>query len=240
MDWLARGELRQRLARLDQAAGRSVVKKKANQAEARRSVGGISEISERSRSKNGKLSLSERGDDEGKDDGFSDNFIRWAKLPPSLEGIDLSPYLHLAASFAGASLIDAGLPNRLRDIAASLLSSSRASQKSVTDADIRGLPAGDVEALIEHLGRMARDRPGDVLAGVGGILRVARLADGASVATKVLTAFPAKEIKAPVILLFGNEDARTYEAVLERWAAGTRSSRVKKAVAGQLGRRAVS
>ena len=77
-----------------------------------------------------------------------------ARLPPSLKDIDLSPYLHLAASFAGTPLIDSGLPERLRDVAANLLSSSRASQKSVTGSDIQSLTSADVHALIEHLGRM--------------------------------------------------------------------------------------
>ena len=150
----------------------------------------------------------------------------------------MSPYLHLAASFAGTPLIDSGLPERLRDVAANLLSSSRASQKSVTDADIGILIPADVQALIAHLGRMARDRPGDLLSGVGAILRVARLADAAVVATSALMAIPAKEIKAPVVLLFGYDDAVTYRDVLERWRDGTTDSRVKKAVAAQFNPRA--
>ena len=69
---------------------------------------------------------------------------------------------------------------------------------------------------------------------------MARLADAASITTSVLMAFPAKEIKAPVVLLFANNDAVTYRAVLERWRAGTTDSRVKKAVAAQLNPKAVS
>ena len=55
-----------------------------------------------------------------------------------------------------------------------------------------------------------------------------------------LMAIPVKEVKAPVVLLFANDDAVTYRAVLERWQAGTTESRVKKAVAAQLKPRAVS
>ena len=152
----------------------------------------------------------------------------------------MSPYLLLAASFAGTPLIDSGLPERLRDVAANLLSSSRASQKSVTDADIQILTQTDVRALIEHLGRMARDRPGDLLSGVGAILRVARLADAASVAEGALMTIPAREVKAPVILLFAGGDVVKYRAVLERWKARTTESSVKKAVAAQLKPRAAS
>ena len=83
---------------------------------------------------------------------------------------------------------------------------------------------------------MARDRPGDLLFGVGAILRVARLSDAALIAKSVLMAIPAKEIKVPVVLLFGDHDAVTYRTVLERWEAGTTDSRIKKAVATQLNR----
>ena len=237
LGWLARGELRPQLARLEEISGRSVPTEKPDGAEDQESV---DDISKKPRSKNGKLTSAKPDDDSSTDESFADNLIRWAKLPPSLKNIDLSPYLHLAASFAGTPLIDSGLPKRLRDVAANLLSSSRASQKSVTDADIRGLTPADVQALIEHLGRMARDRPGDLLSGVGAILRVARLADAATVARSALMAFPAKEIKAPVVLLFAKNDAVTYRAVLERWKAGTTDSTVKRAVAAQLKSQVVS
>ena len=231
LGWLARGALRRQLARLEEVAGRSVPTEKPDEVEDQEPV---EDASKKPRPKHGKATSDKPDDENGNDEGFADNLVRWAKLSPSLEDIDLSPYLHLAASFAGTPLIDSGLPERLRDVAANLLSSSRASQKSVTDADIGSLPPADVQALIEHVGRMARDRPGDLLSGVGAILRVARLADAASVATSALMAIPAKEIKAPVVLLFGSNDAATYRGVLERWRDGTTESRVKKAVAVQL------
>ena len=236
LGWLARGELRAQLARLEATAGRSVPTGEPDGVEDQESVDGITK---KSRSKKGKLASADPDDDGGRDERFSDNLIRWAKLPPSLGDIDLSPYLHLAASFAGTPLIDSGLPKRLRDVAANLLSSSRAAQKSVADSDIQSLTPGDVQALIEHLGRMARDRPGDLLAGVGAILRVARLGNTASVAISVLMAFPAKEIRVPVVLLFANDDAVTYRVVLERWKAGTTDPTVKKAIAAQLKPQAV-
>ncbi len=235
LDWLARGELRRQLSRLEEVAGRSGPTGKPDEAEDQAPV---EDTSQRPRPKQGKPTSDKPDDANGKGAGFTDNLVRWAKLPPSLEDIDLSPYLHLAASFAGTPLIDSGLPERLRDVAANLLSSSRAAQKSVTDADIGSLTPADVQALIAHLGRMARDRPGDLLRGVEGILRVARLADGASAAASALTAIPAKEIRAPVVLLFGNNDAATYRDVLERWKDGTTDSRVKKAVTGQINPRA--
>ncbi len=236
LGWLARGELRHQLARLEEIAGRSSPTKKPHEVEDQESV---EDTSKKPRPKQGKSTSDKPDDKNGKDESFTDNLVRWAKLPPSLDDIDLSPYMHLAASFAGTPLIDSGLPERLRDVAANFLSSSRASQKSVTDADIESLTPADVQALIEHLSRMARDRPGD-LAGVGAILRVARLADAASVAATALMAIPAKEIKAPVVLLFANNDALTYRTVLERWRDGTTESSVKNAVAAQLNPRAAS
>ena len=236
LGWLARGELRRQLASLEEIAVRSVPTVKPDEVEDQEPV---EDTSKKPRPRQGKLISDKPGDENGNNESFTDNLVRWAKLPPSLEDIDLSPYLHLAASFAGTPLVDSGLPERLRDVAANLLSSSRASQKSVTDADIWSLSPADIQALIAHLGRMARDRPGDLLAGVGAILRVARLADAISVAVSALMAVPAKEIKAPVVLLFGNDDAVTYRRVLERWRDGTTESSVKKAVAAQLSPRVV-
>ncbi len=160
--------------------------------------------------------------------------MRWAKLPPSLTELDLSPYLHLAASFAGTALIDAGLPERLRDIASNLMSESRVSQKSVTDQDIAALPLPDTKLLLEHLGRMGRDRPVELGRAVVAILRVATLKGDTATATAVLQTIPAKDVKAPVVLQFGMEHTTTYRAVLERWAAGTADQHVKNAVSNAL------
>ena len=231
LDWLAHGKLRSRLASLENIAGQCTPTEKPETAEKR-------ESSERStatlRSNQGATTSTEREGDSETEEKFSDDLIRWAKLPPSLGDIDLSPYLHLAASFVGTHLIDSGLPRVLRDIAANLLSSSRAAQKSVADSDIRSLAPGEVQALIEHLGRMARDRPNDLLAGVEAILRVARLCDGAPYAKKMLLAIPAKEIKVPVVLLFTETDAETYKDVLLQWKTRTTESTVKNAVNSQL------
>ncbi len=165
-------------------------------------------------------------------DAFSENFIRWAKLPPELGDIDLSPYLHLAASFASAPLIDVGLPERLRDIAANLLSSSRIEQKAVSDDDLRGLSAPDAASLVEHLGRMGRDRPGEMLRAVAGILRITDMVPSAAAqAEKSLRALPVKDIRAPVILLFDGQSAVRFVAVLTDWGARTTDQAVKNAVA---------
>ncbi len=231
LGWLARGELRRQLSRLEEVAGRVGPTGNLDAVEGAASP---DDGSKKARSKNGKPTLVETDAEADEDDRFTDNLVRWAKLQPSLEHTDLSPYLHLAASFSGTPLIDSGLPERLRDVAANLLSSSRASQKSVSDRDIQVLTTPDVRALIEHLGRMARDRPGDLLSGVAAILRVASLADAAPLAESALLAIPASEIKVPVVLLFAGDGAVTYRTVLERWKARTTEASVKRAINAEL------
>lgn len=237
LSWLTRGELRRQLAKLEETAGCSVPAEKPEEAENAKPT---ADMSQKPRSKKSKSASGKSDDANDNKEDFGDALIRWAKLSPSLEKIDLSPYMHLAASFTGTPLVDSELPERLRDVATKLLSSSRAAQKSVTDADIQSLTQPDIQALIEHLGRMSRDRPGDLLSGVGAILRVARLTETAPVAKSVLTAIPAKEIKAPVILLFAGDDAVTYRDVLKRWEDTTVEPTVKKAITAQLNSKAVT
>lgn len=227
LDWLARGQLRQRLAELEKQAGRT----DSAEPEAARAV----ELPDRQANEAAKPAkkapASTKIDEAAKADEFSENFIRWAKLPPPLGHEDLSPYLHLAASFAGTALIDHGLPERLRDIAANLLSASRVSQKSVADDDLTALSAGEAQALLAHLGRMGRDRPTNMLNAVQAILRVASLTNAVPAASQALNSIPIKDVKAPVVLLFSGGDAQEFRPVLERWADGTTDQAVKNAVA---------
>jgi len=230
LDWLARGELRLKLAELEQLAGRGAVPA----TEPSEPDDAVADEDVRPKASKKSAARSSDAKDEPPAQAFSDELVRWAKLPPSLTELDLSPYLHLAASFAGTALIDAGLPERLRDIASNLMSESRVSQKSVTDQDIAALPLPDTKLLLEHLGRMGRDRPVELGRAVVAILRVATLKGDTATATAVLQTIPAKDVKAPVVLQFGMEHATTYRAVLERWAAGTADQHVKNAVSNAL------
>ncbi len=145
LEWLAKGELREQMRALETAAGRQVAPEEREAA------------------------ASDEHDTDGATttppaepayaSAFSDDLIRWAKLTPSLSDDDLAPYLYLAASFSGTPLLDAGLPVRLRDIAAQLLSSIRVQQKAVTTDDLAGLTPSDAEQLMQHLAGAARDRP---------------------------------------------------------------------------------
>lgn len=231
LDWLARGELRQQLARLEKIVGLSHSTRRSDEVEDQEP---IEDASKDPRNMDARIDSDTTNDESAEGQSFTDNFVRWAKLSPSLKNIDLSPYLHLAASFAATPLIDPELPKRLRDVAANLLSSSRAAQKSVTDSDIRYLTPDDAQALIKHLGRITRDRPGNLRVGVDAILRVARIANAETVAKDALMAIPVKGIKVPVVLLFSNAEAVKYQNVLKRWRDKTNDPNVKRAVDAQI------
>lgn len=209
LGWLASGTLRTQMGLLEEAAGRPP------------SVDELAEV-EQGEDEEGATSSTAADGDEAEsssatDQDFPESLLRWAKLTPSLRDEDLSGYLHLAASFAGQTLLDKDLPERLRDIAASLLSASRADQHSVTDEDLRSLPIDDGKSLLRHLGRMGRDRPADHLKAVEAILRISRQqATLEGECCDALGAIPGDEVNPPTVLLFEPEDRRVRPA-LEKW-----------------------
>ncbi len=130
LEWFAKGEMRDHLERLEEEAGRPA--KPGPGAERQDEADRAAEGQPRRRVSGERPTP----DTSGAPGQFSQAMVRWAKLAPSLRGLDLSPYLTLAATFAGVTLIDDSLPERLRDIAAGLLSESRRQQASVTDAEL--------------------------------------------------------------------------------------------------------
>jgi hypothetical protein len=223
LEWLARAELREQVAALEAAAGRGGV----DQADSAADATAVA----KTKAKN-TTSAEELADGESE---FADDLIRWAKLPPSLADVDLTPYLHLAAAFAGTPLLDTGLPERLRDLAANLLSSVRAEQKSVTDADLQALDASDAAALVRHLGRAARDRPAEQRAAVLGLLRITRLHPSAlSEARTVLGAIPADDVQPAVVLGFNSQDVKAHNEVLRQWLAAAADGPTKTALTKAL------
>jgi hypothetical protein len=166
---------------------------------------------------------------------FTEEMVRWAKLPPPLSDVDLAPYLHLAASFFGKTLLDQDLPERLRDIAANLLSSVKAQQRSVHDDDLLALGSEDATALLQHLGRMGRDRPTDQMKAIAGILRISRLHNELLDDTKKsLQSVTPDDITVPSILLFDMSHDENLRSVLENWKTGTTKQTTKNAVDGIL------
>jgi predicted KAP-like P-loop ATPase len=212
LDWLARGELRANMEALEfqarHAKGESTASNTAKKEETQ---------------------------NEGEEPTFSDQLIRWAKLTPSLGAVDLAPYLHLAASFSGKTLLDQDLPERLRDIAINLLSDIKAEQHSVRDEDLLALTTSDAVILVAHLGRMGRDRPNEQRKAVAGILRVFRVHGSIAEETKeALLTIPADEVALPSILLFVMPQDNILRPVLDSWTAATTKSTTKTAIGNLL------
>jgi hypothetical protein len=207
MDWMAHGDLRSKIAELEQAAGRSAPDAPPSEEKA--------PAEEPAKGAKRKAAPPEPADPE-----FADALLRWAKLPPSLGPVDLTPYLHLAASFSGHTLVDTDLPERLRDIASNLLSSSRAEQRAVKDEDLVALRDNEPEMLLQHLGRAARDRPTEQRQAVAAILRIGRLhPDVGEAVAKTLGAIPAADVEPATVLQFEAVPPEPLLTVLRTWQA---------------------
>jgi hypothetical protein len=227
LGWLARGELRAQMARLEAAAGRSAPQVPAADGAAASEEG-------RSPAEDGQNPAPET--DATEPVAFVDDLIRWAKLPPGLDTVDLAPYLYLAAAFSGQQLLDAGLPGRLRDIAANLLSTARFDQRRVTDADITALGDDDALSLAEYLGRAGRDRPAEQTQAVRGLVRIASAYPAITGrAAQLLQSVPSGELKPATILAVpaGND---TFRGVLEHWTSSApAASPIRRALEVALG-----
>jgi hypothetical protein len=221
LEWLAKGELREQMRALESAAGRQVTLEEPDATSSETSADGAATPPP-----------AESTDTPA----FTDDLIRWAKLTPSLSVDDLAPYLYLAASFSGTPLLDAGLPVRLRDIAAKLLSSIRAQQKAVTTDDLTGLTAPDAEKLVQHLARAARDRPTEQQAAMLGIIRVTtQHPQLATMARTVLRGIPAADLRPGAILLFQPPDVAVFGDVLRHWLGLVPEGPVRTALTSVLG-----
>ncbi|MCC8477267.1 KAP family NTPase [Streptomyces globisporus] len=208
LGWLARGELRSRMAKLEAAAGRP-----APEPQPARDTGPSPDDDVPSTVEQNPAP----DEDETEPVAFEDELVRWAKLSPSLGTVDLAPYLYLAAAFSGEQLLDAGLPGRLRDIAANLVSTARFDQHRVTDADIEALGEDDALSLVEYLGRAGRDRPAEQSAAVRGLVRiVAAYPATAERAARLLQSVPAGELEPATILTLPAADP-AFRSVLEHW-----------------------
>ena len=229
LEWLAKGELREQIRALESAAGRQAIP-----------------AGETDEGKTGEGTPGDEAPVVAEADGqpadavtFTDDLIRWAKLPPSLADQDLAPYLFLAASFSGKPLLDAGLPARLRDVAAKLLSSIRAQQKAVTAEDLAGLTTPDAKQLVHHLARAARDRPTEQQAAFLGVIRITQqhppVADAAASALRFI---PAGDLRPGAVLLFQPADLPVFGDVLRHWLSHVPEGPVKAALMAALGNQA--
>ncbi|QFZ17713.1 KAP family P-loop NTPase fold protein [Saccharothrix syringae] len=224
LGWFAKGEMRDHLERLEDEAGRPALASapSVNEQGDADSVDTPPQPRRAGSTRRAKTATSGQ---------FSQAMVRWAKLAPPLRGLDLSPYLTLAASFAGVTLIDDSLPERLRDIAANLLSDSRREQRSVTDPELNELGDGDATDLLRHIGRTMRDQPTKQKAGVNAVLRLARLQAGlATAARDALLMLPPSEVTMATPVQFTASDSAPIRSVLTTWKGKLPDGPVKRAI----------
>lgn len=171
LSWLRTGELRDHLESLESLANKPKITPEAES---------VDRVEHASLLADGEEDRSEGQSDEvtipslAVATEFADDLLRWAKLPPDLHEIDLSPYLHLAASFRGDLLVSAELPQRLRDLAAQLASARTVDRHQVSEESLAALPPEDIAQLVRHLSLRARDRIQEQRGAVTGIGRLAQ------------------------------------------------------------------
>lgn len=234
LSWFAKGEMRDHLARLEDQAGRPA-QAEAETKETSDAADDAAEDEPPARSRRGSPAARQVAVAPAVAGAFSQPMVRWAKLAPPLRGLDLSPYLTLAATFAGVTLVDDSLPERLRDIAANLLSESRREQASITDAELDALGDGDATDLLRHIGRTMRDQPAKQKAGVNAVLRVARRRPGiVTDARDAMLMLPPSEITIATPLQFNQGDPAQIRSVLTTWRGKLPEGRVKRAVENAL------
>jgi len=227
LEWLSKGELRSRMAELESAAGRpeSVVVAASVEAD------DADDEDEAKPNKTTTKKTTAPKPTEPASESFPEALLRWAKLPPALKDLDLAPYLYLAASFKAQPMLDHGLPERLKDLAVNMLSSSRRERTAVSDADLAALPSGDVEELANYFGRLVRDQPSQQKFGVSALLRLARQSPtGPGFAAKALAMIPVGDVAFGTPILFTGSDPAEVLEVLTSWRERSTDTRVKTAV----------
>jgi hypothetical protein len=236
LGWFAKGELRDQLGQLEDEAGRPAPAEAAAPAdEAISEARATPETDPDERPRRGAHAPRETPATPAVSGQFSQAMVRWAKLAPSLRGLDLSPYLTLAATFAGVTLIDESLPERLRDIAANLLSESTRERGSVTDQELDKIGAGDATDLLRHIGRTMRDQPAKQKAAINAIFRIVRRQPSVVTdARDALLMLPPSDITFATPLQFKADDPVEIRSVLTTWKGKLPDGRVKRAVESAL------
>ncbi|MGW4478042.1 KAP family P-loop NTPase fold protein [Rhodococcus triatomae] len=112
---------------------------------------------------------------DGSTEEFSEDLRRWALVPPTrLSGLDLAPYLYLAASFQGAPLIATGLSAHLRDIVVKLMGGP-VRRRAVTEEMLKGLSRSDAERLVTYLVATARDSKSEQRDAMSAVVRITEI-----------------------------------------------------------------
>ena len=217
LDWLATNQLRDKLDALELAANGPAAQRVEEPL-------GDGQAGVRQPQEDGSSEEPALGDD------FSDTMKRWAKLAPPLDAPTISGYLFLAASFAGIEVVDTGLPERLRDVAAALASNLKLDRAGVGEDAIKALSPADALRLVEHLGRRTRDQPTIQNYTVESLLRLAQLQPTTRAAvTSALKRLPPAEIEPATVLKLNSLEPGTYRPVLEAWKSGELGTPARRA-----------
>lgn len=235
LGWFAKGEMRDQLGRLEDEAGRPAPVETPTEGKDAASNAAADDTAPMERPRRASRATSSTPNTVAGPGQFSQAMVRWAKLAPPLRGHDLSPYLTLAATFAGITLIDDSLPERLRDIAANLLSESTRERASVTDDELGKLGTGDATDLLRHIGRTMRDQPAKQKAAINAIFRIVRRQPGVVTdARDALLMLPPSDITFATPLQFKADDPAEIRGVLTVWKGKLPDGRVKRSVESAL------
>lgn len=256
LNWLRGGELRDRLTVLERLANNASDRETASVAVADGAAPAdgkveTDEVAETSAAtakpakkaaKTTKVGAAKSVDDKdealsaspGADPGFDDDLLRWAKLDPLLSEIDLSPYLHLAASFSGDLLVSDELPQRLRDLALQLTTISPIGRKAADELATR-ITVEDASILVRYFARRARDREQEQR---GAVVAIGRLATAHSAlipaAFDGFRRLPADQITVPTAIHIAGLKLPGIESVLADLRARTKDQ-VKNALSKPAG-----
>lgn len=235
LDWLATNQLRDKLDALELAANGPSEEAAPEAAAETATEGGTAatttEPKSPVRAKRAVVPVEEVVPAPAPDEGFSDTMRRWAKLPPVLDAAAITGYLYLAASFAKIEVIDTGLPERLRDIAASLTSSLKVDRSGITDEALRALPEADARTLVSFLGRRTRDQPSIQKFSVESLLRIAGTQPAVtSDVIGALKSIRSVDIEAATVIKLRALDEPTYGPVLSAWRSGASLEPVVNAI----------
>jgi hypothetical protein len=138
----------------------------------------------------------------------------------------------LAASFARIEVLDEGLPERLRDLAAALTSSLKVDRAGVTDDNLRALPESDAQLLVGHLGRQTRDQPTIQKYSVEGMLRLAKLHPGSYPAVvAALKGLPVAEVEPATALKLKALDPAVFGPVIALWESDGAGPQLRRTAA---------
>lgn len=210
LDWLATGQLRDKLDALEIAANGAPAADEAEAAEAPKA--------EPAKAKAVAKTDAAAPTPATEEAVFTDTLRRWAKLSPTLDASTISGYLYLAASFAKIEVIDTGLPERLRDLAAALLSSLKVDRVGVDDQALVALPEADARTLVAYLGKRMRDQPGLQAFAVESLLRLGAL--HSAVMPDVIAALrglPGADVSATSVVKLRQLEPTTFRPVIDTW-----------------------